>query len=204
MSYSLAKSVNYICKLHTAALEAAPNSGVLSIYPMLDGMYVSSPSQQPLLDFLAAVFHRAAENFVAEEEHYHRFLIKAAVAYGQLAHGKNIPAAAGAIFEKHTGHRDSLLFGMPIIQAFQSEKFAPPFGIYIHESARSFSPKDEKPFPYIWWRWFKPTESELVGAMKKTLTEYFTFCQKHSRSMNYSPERIEEHYNSAKEYFDEY
>jgi hypothetical protein len=109
MSRSLDITANFVFKLHVAALQA-PHAGV-SLYPVMDGLYISSPSQQAVLDFLRSMFSNIAEVFVAETENLHRFIVPGAVAFGPVIHGAAVPATA-------SHHRaDSILYDRKRIDA---------------------------------------------------------------------------------------
>jgi hypothetical protein len=197
MSHSLSKSANFICKLHIAALESQNED--LHIYPLLDGLYITSKRKQPLLNFLRGVFHRVAADFIAQDEHYHKFIIKAAVSFGPILHGSDIPDEASWKLRDNELHRNALLLGMPIIQAYQSERKAPPFGVYIHESARTFSATDETPLPFVWWKWFQQGD-EVNKRLYEAIVEHYSWCQKNSYSLTYDQGRLSEHERMAKEY----
>jgi hypothetical protein len=62
--------------------------------------------------------------------------------------------------------RQALLIGMPMIHAYQTERQAPPFGIFVHESARSFAPGNEVPLSAF--RVARNT-SKVVGNMRAFL-----------------------------------
>jgi len=94
--------------------------------------------------------------------------------------------------------KKALVFGMPIIQAYESEKHAPPFGIFIHESARSFAPNDEKPIPHIWLLWANKTTAE---SLKTKLVEQYEWYSEHSQTQSYPKDRIEFHKKMPEEYF---
>lgn len=196
MSSSLKRSANFICKLHIAALDSKHDD--LRIYPLLDGAYITSEDQKPLLDFLEAVFYRIAEDFLAQEEHFHKFVIKAAVAYGPILHGADISDQVSRELNNHQEHRNALLLGIPVIQAYQSERKAPPFGIFVHESARSFAPADDKPLPHVWWKWFRQDNNSK--RLYEAMTNYYAWCRKNSHTLLYEQDRLKEHEEMAKEY----
>jgi len=85
-----------------------------------------------------------------------------------------------------------------MVQACQSEKYAPPFGIYIHESARSFAPQDTEPIHHVWMKWFDEQNREgYLNGIKS----YFDWFETKPNFMQYNSERIQEHKKMAEEYF---
>ncbi|MBP6298583.1 MAG: hypothetical protein KA401_04490 [Anaerolineae bacterium] len=198
MGHSLEKAANYICRLHVAVLEAV--DGSMQLYPMIDGMYVTTPSKQSMLNFLRKVFRRLAGEFIAAKEPQHRFLPKAAISYGPVVHGKDITEKVNKLLYEDKRIRDSLLLGIPVIAASQGERNAPPFGVFVDQSARIFAPSPSKPLPYVWYKWFGPQDS-LHANLKEQLESYFDWCAANSRTLTYPPDRIKEHRAMAVEYF---
>ena len=92
--------------------------------------------------------------------------------------------------------------GMPLVQAHAAERSAPPFGVYIHESARAFAPANAHPFTTVFWRWWLIDEGaqQVASTTAKTIDAYFDWCQKHSAELEYPLERIKAHQQLAKEY----
>jgi len=94
MRKSLHAVVNFICKLHIAAIEAKASDekyGELKLYPMLDGIHITSRKQDILTTYLKEIFSLVSSEFIKEEEPQHRFIIKAAIAYGPILHGDDLP-----------------------------------------------------------------------------------------------------------------
>ena len=198
MSTSLVASANFICKLHIAVLEA--NIPECSLYPMLDGLYITAERQRHMLSLLTATFSRIAHSFCCAKEHRHRFIVKASLAYGPVLHGRNIPSGANRVLGANEGHKSSILIGIPVIQAFGGERHAPPFGIFIHESARSFAPSGDRPLPYVLWRWFDRIDEDEARRLESTLGEYYAWCRDNADLIGYSPDRIEQHSRMARAY----
>jgi hypothetical protein len=199
MSRSLSIASNFIFKLHVAALDAPHNQ--LRLYPVMDGIYVVSPGRQPLLDFCGQVFSAIADTFVSTLEVFHRFIIRGAVAYGPVVHGDDVPQAASAILHADPDYRDALLLGMPMVQSHLAESAAPPFGIFIHESARAFAPPGDQPFRQVWWEWFRQQHQALATELRQELSAYFDWHAARSGSVLYDRERISAHRVLAEQYF---
>jgi len=200
MLKSLNTVANFICKLHIAALEVKGHNQAysdLTLYPMLDGLHITSCKQNILINYLKEIFIKVATEFINETNPQHRFIIKAAVAYGPVIHGNSITTQVSPELG-NSDYKKTLLFGMPIIQAYDSEKEAPPFGIFIHESARSFAPNEENVIPHIWFAWADQT---MATNLKSKLLEQYDWYKKHSHTQRYQPDRIESHLKMAEEYF---
>ena len=199
MGRSLSISGNFVFKLHVAALESANEN--VKLYPIMDGFYASSLSQQEMISFLFKVFKKIAFTFVKEATHFHRFIIRGALSYGSIIHGSEVKALASDSFKSNIAHKDAILLGIPMIQANKAERSAPPFGVFIHESARSFSPEGIKPLHYVWWKWEDKKDPDLWNTTKNSLMDYYKWCKENSESLLYASERISFHENLAKQYF---
>jgi hypothetical protein len=201
MSRSLNITANFVFKLHVAALQA-PNAGV-SLYPVMDGLYVSSPAQQAILDFLRSVFTDTAETFVGEQENLHRFVVRGALAFGPVIHGAAVPSNVSNVFNSpvRNQYKNAILLGMPMVQSHLAEKDAPPFGLFVHETARTFAPTATAPLHHVWWHWRTGNNMQVWNELPAALTTYFEWCRKRPGSILYDKERIEVHADLARQYF---
>jgi hypothetical protein len=201
MSRSLSITANFVFKLHVAALQA-PHTAV-SLYPVMDGLYVSSSNQQAVLEFLRSMFSNIAEVFVDETENLHRFIVRGAIAFGPVIHGAGVPANASNAFGSTAGgqYKNAILLGMPMVQAHVAEKNAPPFGLFVHESARAFAPPSAVPLHHVWWRWVNPNTSQTWNALPNALKAYFEWCSHRADSILYDRARIKFHADLSEQYF---
>jgi hypothetical protein len=201
MQRSIDESANFIFKLHVAALEA-PRDGV-TLYPVMDGLYASSTSQEKILSFINAVYVSIATEFNKETQAKHRFLIRGGLAFGQVIHGNDIPASVSDVLEANPVYRGAILLGMPVVQAHSTESAAPPFGLSIHESARAFAPSGVKPLHVLWWKWPPSKKSKVWTSLRTNLEKHFTWCEQRSSAIGYAQERIRVHKQMFQEYFAE-
>ena len=199
MSNSMKITANFIFKLHIAAMQA-PHAGI-RIYPVMDGFYASCPSKAEILDFLRSVFSEVAATFEAETEPRFRFLIRGALAYGRVVHGESLPAATSHTLAGVPAYRDQILLGMPMVQAHLAEEGAPPFGIQVHESARTFAPAGAEPLHDTWWTWDNAATHAVWVALLPALNEYFAWCEERFVRINYESDRIAAHRAMARQYF---
>lgn len=204
MSNSIKISANFIFKLHAALLSNKLED--LKLYPVMDGVYITSNSKETITKYLSLVFKELADNFIDETNPIHKFIVKASLSYGPIIHGHSLPSEANRIFEQHTNYKNSLLLGLPMVQAFKSEDEAPPFGVFVHETARAFSPDSD--FQLRLWQWFryipemaKTQKNEFAKRLLKSLEDYYIWVSNHSFQLGYKRERIEVHRERFKEYF---
>jgi hypothetical protein len=201
MSRSLDITANFVFKLHVAALQA-PNVGV-SLYPVMDGLYIACSSQQDVLEFLRSVFANIAETFVSETEQLHRFIVRGALAFGPVIHGADVPIESSNAFSTELGkpYKHAILLGMPMVQAHIAEKNAPPFELFVHETARTFAPPSAKPLHHVWWKWVNSDNSWVWNGLPTALLSYFEWCSERACSIQYDRERIDIHADLARQYF---
>ena len=199
MSRSLSGTANFIFKLHTAALQS-PHA-TLSLYPVMDGLYAASPNQQEMLEFLRSIFQSVAEEFNQATEPLHRFIIRAALAFGPCVHGRNVTQQSSQVLSANAAYRDSVLLGLPMVQAHVGESSAPPFGVFVHESARTFAPAGQSPLHHTWWRWSSQANQQSWTTLAKILPEHLNWCETHALPIGYAAERILVHKEMVKQYF---
>ena len=202
MSRSLRKSANFIFKIHITALES--QTPTIQLYPVMDGLYVVSDHQGDMLDFLERMFSRLADLFVSTPDMQHRFIVKGSLAYGPVVHGSSLLPAASATLVNNQNYRNALLLGMPMIQAYLGEKKAPPFGVFVNESARAFCPAGAPavhPLTVSWWTWFRPGQwIALAQELRTEMNLYCDWCSQRSHAIDYPVEKIKEHRGLIMEY----
>jgi hypothetical protein len=203
MSQSLFRSSQYIGRLHVAILMHRKKPG-LQTSPFMDGAYVRAEYQRNMLEFLWGVFEELAHDFLTSREHRHRFMPRCGLSFGHIIQGINIPTDVSIILGAYSNsvYREGIYLGYPMVQAHGSEALAAPFGVAIHESARSFSQDGDRPLSGLWWRWHTYRRPDYLDDFIKMLMSYFDWCDTHTHSLDYPKERIAAHRAMAYEYFD--
>lgn len=200
MLRSLPVTANFVFKLHVAALEEADPA--VRLYPVMDGLYVVTSDRTKMRAFLKAVFLRLADCFCSTTENEHRFLVKCAVAKGPVIHGSDIGIAASPVFgqsSQNEQYKDSILLGMPMVLAVQSEPQAPPFGVYVHSSASDLLTSTERKHSHIWWHWFSAGNNQ-AQLLRAALPDYFTWCERRAGAIEYDGSRIRAHRDQVTQY----
>jgi hypothetical protein len=190
-----------LMKLHVAALTAAKqNKGKsLELFPIIDGLYVTAEDSGSLMFFMSHVLRAMAAEFLALENR-ERSIVRGAISYGPVILGRE--SKEGAEIFKESDYCHSILLGMPLVQAYSAEPLAPPFGIYVHESARAFAPANAEPFTTVFWRWWliDKVAKQVALHLPKEIDSYFDWCRKHTAEIGYSLDRIDAHHQLAQEY----
>ena len=198
MSESFEKSANFIIRFRTAVLKAAVSKRV-RVYPVMDGVYIVVKYLDDMREAIDKIMTCLAEVFLSETNN-HRFIIKGALAIGTIQHGSKISSEVSPDMAPRSGYKQHLLFGMPMIQAFNSEKQAPPFGIYIHESARTVGGLQGR--YYYWRRDDTLSDNEkLHESLRKELISFLKWEKDHNYYLELEKTKFEEYENRVKEYY---
>jgi hypothetical protein len=208
MLRSLPIAANFIFKLHCAVLAARDEleeqhevTG-LRIYPVMDGVYITSRRRTPLQFILTQAMRRVVAEFQATDKQFHRFLARGAISFGPVYHGADLQDETSDALAAHGEIRDSILLGLPMAQAYREERQAPPFGIAVHSSATEFAPAPDKPFRYIWLDWYRTADPAVdIPELLKQLSSFFEWQTCHHNMTGYDPERSAHHQQLAKEFF---
>lgn len=197
----------FIGKLHSAAIKAAracPDDAV-RLHPVIDGVYITSDAQAPVLSVLKQMLRSLALSFVLEEKIVHRFMVRGAIAFGPTCEGADLLTPENWQLNSRPEYARSICLGIPLAQAFDAEKAAAPYGIWIHESARAFAPDGTHPLTGTHWHWWKyqtgPTDLTLVTCLHAQLLEYLDWCKRHSTYLLYDEARITAHRQLVDQYF---
>jgi hypothetical protein len=137
-----------LMKLHVAALTAVKKNKYqpVELFPVIDGIYVICEKLGPIEFFISDVFRSMAAEFLALDN-WERSVIRGAIAYGPVILGAESTKGAAILGERD--YARSILLGMPLVQAYQAERGAPPFGVFVHESVRAFGPTSKHPVTVV-------------------------------------------------------
>lgn len=194
MLESIEKASNFILRFHSFCIKAIKNKSKVKCYPLMDGAFITSTDFSAVRTVIASVFKDLAEVFLTEDCFAHQFVVRGAIAYGDIVHGGNITDEICTDIANEDSYKSSLLFGLPMIQAYKSENEAPPFGIYIHESARTINGLQGR--YYAWCN-----EERLRNQLKENLTLYFNWCEKFSNYLKLDNEKINVYKKKVDEFF---
>jgi hypothetical protein len=201
MKLSLPRAARSVMKIHAAALLTKQRHNQLDVHPVMDGVYGFVKERGLLEVCIAEILSALASVFVQERISSSRFMVRAGVAFGPLDPGDSL-AEGATILRQNRRYLGGTAIGMAISHAYEAEGCAPPFGVYIHESARAFAPRSSGSYPYRvnLWRWFDDNDA-LTWATRRTLCAHFDWIEKNPASSQYDPEALRRHKNLAYEYF---
>lgn len=194
MSESFEKAANFMIRFHAIVMESIKGVADVKCYPLMDGIYLTSTKWNTLKRVINKIYSEAAGIFIKEEVIAHRFLIRGAIAFGQIAHGTAIADDVCQNFHNMDNYKSTLLMGMPMIQSYTAESSAPPFGMYIHESARQ--PKILQGRFYAW-----SNDEKLKALLRQKIHQYFDWCSAYRNYLQISSEKIVKYKQLNDEYF---
>lgn len=224
LSTSLKHAANFVFKLHRAFGNAVDSVDGARLYPLMDGMYVTSPSRDTIQSVIRAAYTDLAREFYAHKEIHKHFIVRGAVAYGATLHGADVPEEAfvhgiGSQHEKKNrkafaestmdSSRTTLLLSSAMATAYHAENSAPPFGVYVHDTALAIPQlvdQHDKGFSSRLWRWWRGNTASITVAkeLAPALTSYFDKAEQCSKDLNYPLEAIKKHRESLPEYYGSY
>lgn len=203
MIHSTKQASNYIFKLHATLLEAWRIRGykTISIYPIMDGAYITSTKKDDMLNLLTAVYNSISMALLCEDKYQFWYMVRASVAYGDVIHGRDIPYDACLEFSSRVGYKEQLLISPAMIEAYKGERDAAPMGINICNSASSRNNGIK-----ITWKWYSnpniKTIPQNLESFKDRLKNYLSWLNEHSNEGKYPSESRQRHRDAVYSYFD--
>lgn len=211
MKKSVYESANFIFKLHAAIISAwrEKNYHGVFVYPVMDGAYITTRNKADMINILLRIYRELAKLFVKEQTAEHQYMIRSAIAYGEVIHGHDIPYEASKAFENSLGYKDHILLGRAMIAAYDGEAKAAPFGIYLDESAvRHEKSEDKRDYGsfYADWKWYQDDTLQLreidFVAFKRKIIDSLEAMKKPTHIFSYKPDKAQKHIEMTQSYFD--
>jgi hypothetical protein len=206
LNRSIVRTAGFVLKLHRAFAVAHSEVQTIQSYPVMDGLYVTTGSRNDLRRAIGLAFVQFARDFIGGHGTQNKFMMRGGLAYGPVLHGKDIPEEAFADAEPIRETKRSILLSPAMVLAYRAESKAPPFGIYVDDSAKTFpqlTRPEDKGFIsnlYQWWR-DDADATAVARELYGQITFYLAKSKVHSIGMGYDMDRIEAHEQLAAEYF---
>ncbi len=204
MSESVSKAANSIFKLHSCVMDCIDEDGDATFYPLMDGVFITSPNYGKIFLIIDKLFSRFADIFLTTPNHEHLFVVKGSLSYGPIMHGCDITDEMCEMMVCNDTYKQFILLGLPMIQAYNVEATAPPFGIFIHESARKYKGLQGR---YYGWKYrddefnLLPNQEEVKQKLMNKVIEYFNWCEQYCNYLEMDENKIAKYKKLAKEYF---
>jgi len=202
MVRSLKNTLNFTLKLQSAAIDSEIAN--VKLFPMNDGVFAISSSIFNLQNFIVAVYERiylSNKSAIGLKKMDKVFVARASIAYGPVFDGESVTRECSQILFDNPNFACRILIGPPVINAFRSESYTGPFGIFVHESARLYGPDTWSGSLMRYWDDNNPPE--WFNELKRQLTQYFDFAAKHPHELDYPADALKRHRDLAKEFFND-
>ena len=210
MKKSVYESANFIFKLHAAIISAwrEKNYHGVFVYPVMDGAYITARNKDDMINIMLRIYRELAKLFVKEQTQEHQYMIRGAIAYGEVIHGHDIPYGASKAFENSLGYKDHILLGSAMIAAYDGEGKAAPFGIYVDESAvRHEEAEGKRDYGSFCadWKWYQDNTLNLreinFTDFREKIIDSLEAMKNPSHSFSYPPDKVQKHIEMAQSYF---
>ncbi|MDA0256210.1 MAG: hypothetical protein O3C25_00510 [Chloroflexi bacterium] len=205
MTRSLAVGANSVMKLHRAVMEQqAASEQSIEFFPAVDGVYILTPDAGAMVDLLKAVLLRLAYEFLGQAENRFRFIPRGGLAHGTVARGDDYRIGYEASIPND--YTAAVVLGPALTDAYESERQAPPFGVYVHPTARQREvPSNRSSLSRALLRWWPANDDdqaqEVATAVHSELGEFFEWAGLRATELGYRPEAIAKHRAMARQYF---
>lgn len=201
MAGSIRHAAELIGLIHLAGLSSANEQGAKA-YPVIDGVYITSPEKTAFRKATRQTMRILAQTFESRPDN-DRFLVRGGIAYGRVLHGESI-AKLHPTLQADTQYAHCLAIGASIRLAYEAETKAPPFGFYVDMTARSVAPGEDSPYVSAFDRWWslQHTKQEMIAKrFGAVLDGHFASLKLKHREIEYPLDRLEAHRAAAAEYF---
>jgi len=209
MRRSIPITANYLGKLHVSALEAwqqLRHPDRMTLYPVIDGVYVVTDSHQDLMAHLTHMLKSLALEFILTDDPLHHFMARGCIAFGPVWEGSALSETSFALRD-NPDYTRNILLGPAVTQAHEGESAAAPYGVWVHETARAFGPAARHLSCTHWEWWHRQGDDESVAVARNLwlhLHAYLNWCTANSSRILYPEDRIERHRTIAGQYFAEF
>jgi hypothetical protein len=118
--------------------------------------------------------------------------------------GRDSPADPNKLREANDYTR-AVAIGPAISRAFEAEKQAPIYGVYVHESARSFAPESSYLLAYTLFRWYdraNKTDIDEASKLKDKILQWLDWLEKNKATNLFTAiDKLETYRSLVREYF---
>ena len=167
----------------------------VQIHSLTDGAYIVAHSPERMQSALRYIMKHLVQVFL-ESSFENKFMIRSAVAYGKIVSAATM--SGKLIGEKQNQaigaeHVRNVTLGAPFEKAYKGETYAPPFGVYLDETAEREGEFGEGRV-WKWWdekkaiqvEWCKELNIVLQRYLAEILNHYYVYGVQAEKISNYS------------------
>ena len=213
MQTSMQKTANCLVRLHMSVELARQDTGFGGrIVTINDGVFVITDSKAELMSLFQTIMIHLAARFIETIREQDRFLVRGGIAYGPVIFGSDLEDGIGPKKARRRNFLSQIQFGPAISLAYKAESSAPPFGIHVDVSARSFSSAGARPFQQKQWLWWQsvdgnpslknlPSLTDLRDCLALRLEEYFDWLESSLVHFDLKKEKLDAYRQACTQYF---
>lgn len=171
----------------------------MTVYPMVDGLYILSEDVEELALLMANTFHRfGAVTHERERDPtdgygpWLGFLIRGGVSHGTVYHGADFDENGDSDLAD-IDWLDHVPFGEPIANAHNVERGAAPYSIVLHESATD-DPRA--------WKWWDIYDDDIRDQVVEYLDAHFQWAMANIDDLLYEDNMLYHHAEEAEDFFE--
>ena len=192
MYRSFERSTIFMGKLHVVLVKASEQVQGVTVYPVMDGAYVTAGQYDQISEFIRIVYTWLGRVFVNTKNLAECFIVRSGLAYGPIVTGDSICEEVSQVLNEKTDYKKHLLFGFPVVLAAIGEESAPPFGVYWDVTVRTAAGTK---LAGIWFKWC--SDLSLRSRICNQMKAYYKYAESHSEELKYDEKKIEEHRRKA-------
>lgn len=209
---SMSTCAIFVGKLYDAIDKAqnAVASQESHVFKMGDGVYVCGDEFGVVCGIAERAIRSCAHDFLEKGRNpFHRFLLRAAIAYGDTIIAKDVQNTERIVQNSAQNNNNTnnqvdlsaMLIGAPVAWAHEAEHKAPPFGIFLHESCRSHSCSSGKAIGWVLNKWWLHEDMTFIKNFSKELQSHLDWEVKNKIETGIDPEKARAYRESVEEYF---
>ena len=199
---SISSCAIFIGKLYESVEHAVSQHDAkqIRVFRMSDGIYICGEKFSYVRDVVDLAMYRCVCDFLNTKDDHHRFLLRAAIAYGNTIIGEDLKAK-----NPKCSFLDSMIIGAPVAWANEAERKAPPFGVFLHESCRGFA-TERTGIGWVLNRWWLSSKlscgKPFAKKVGKRLNRYLEWEKRNKIETGIPDGKVEEYREAVEEYFE--
>lgn len=208
MRRSLEESSSAIGRFHAAIINAyhdivkkSESVNEVIIHSLTDGAYIVTRSPQRMREVLSKMMLQLVRTFLSSSAK-NKFVVRAAVANGLVVSSATMKSRI--LTEKGQENDADLVrnvtLGSPFEKAYHAETLAPPFGVFVDQSATG-TEKFSSDCVWKWWSEDDGLHKEFCAGLNASLVNYFENVKNGFYKYFVLAEKIAEYQAKAASYY---
>lgn len=208
MRRSLQESSSAIGRFHTAIINAyhaivdeSEANNEVNVHSLTDGAYIVTRSPQRMREVLSQMMLQLVRTFLSSSAK-NKFVVRSAVAHGNVVSSATMKRR----ILTGNGHGEdadlvrNVTLGSPFEKAYHGETMAPPFGVFVDQSAIG-ADNFSSDCIWRWWSVENVLHKEFCGGLNACIANYFENVKNGYYKYFVLAEKIAEYQAKAASYY---